>query len=468
MLNIMLYSKKNCAKMFFIREKKLRGTKVKKTTDEIVRSLKIKKPGALITGIFNILARVLYYRKCKVEVKRSVNLKDYKNKPILVVSNHASRMDYAFINFALKGRKTNFVAAENEFHRSHLKTVFRLAHVIPKKNFYPDMTTIKGMSRILRKEKNGCVCIFPCGMSTATGAQQPSAIGSGKMLKHFGVTVLAARIHGGYLLSPKFDVKERYGKVEVELFELFTPEQLAQLDEAEIQRRMDDAIFTDDFVWNEKRQHSYKCNWGCANHLEQLMYKCPKCGAEMRMVGSGNEIKCLECGNGGTLDNKYNLVPFENSVLPQNLRVWFDEERRAVRHEVSSPDFSMEEHVQIGTMQKYGYIKNKKIGSIFGDGILRVDKIGVSFKGTRDGKPYEFLIPLHTINTICFPVDTSFFYTYANNGEFLYFVPDSVSSTKWMLTIEEMYRISGGKWQNYPWFNYEEENYLEGYPLKKD
>ena len=82
------------------------------------------------------------------------------------------------------------------------------------------------MAKILKREKNGCVCIFPCGMSTASGAQQPSANGSGKMLKHFGVTVLRVLIHGGYFVSPKFDVKERYGKVEVELDELFTPQQL--------------------------------------------------------------------------------------------------------------------------------------------------------------------------------------------------------------------------------------------------
>lgn len=190
------------------------------------------------------------------------------------------------------------------------------------------------MAKILKREKNGCVCIFPCGMSTASGAQQPSANGSGKMLKHFGVTVLRVLIHGGYFVSPKFDVKERYGKVEVELDELFTPQQLRNMSEQEIQLQLDKALFTDDYEWNKTRQHSYKCNWGYANNLEQLMYKCPKCGAEMQMKGEGCEIKCLKCGNGGTLDSRYNLVPFEGSVLPENLRVWFDDQRRAVRKEV--------------------------------------------------------------------------------------------------------------------------------------
>lgn len=110
---------------------------MKKTTNEIVRTLKIKKPNFLVQKFFDALARMLYYKKCGVEIFRHIDVKKYANQPVIVVANHASRMDYAFVNYAMNGRKINFVAAENEFHRSHLKTVFRLAHVIPKKILYP-------------------------------------------------------------------------------------------------------------------------------------------------------------------------------------------------------------------------------------------------------------------------------------------------------------------------------------------
>ena len=72
------------------------------------------------------------------------------------------------------------------------------------------------------------------------------------MLKHFGVRVLAVRIHGAYLVCPKFDVKDRYGKVEVELDELFSPEQLQQMPADEIERKVDEAIFTDDYDWRTR------------------------------------------------------------------------------------------------------------------------------------------------------------------------------------------------------------------------
>ena len=121
-------------------------------------------------------------------------------------------MDYAFVTYAIPHRRINFVAAENEFHRSKFKFVFNAVKVIPKKNFVPDLKTIKCMAQILTKEKEGTACIFPCGMSTASGAQHPSMLGTGKMIKHYGATVLGVRIHGGYFVSPKFDITERGGK----------------------------------------------------------------------------------------------------------------------------------------------------------------------------------------------------------------------------------------------------------------
>ena len=427
---------------------------MKKTTDQAVKSVKIKKVNGFINAVLSRVARWVYFRPCKVEINRTVDLDDYKDKPVLIVANHASRFDYAFVNFAMKRRPINFVAAENEFHRSKFKFIFRIGHVIPKRNFVPNTKTIRGMAQILRKEKNGCVAIFPCGMSTASGAQQPSMIGTGKMLKHFGVHVLGVRIHGGYLVCPKFDVKERFGKVEVELFEMFNPQQLHEMTADEVQMKVDKELFCDDYDWNSSRQNSYNRKDGnYAENMEQILYKCPKCGAEMQMEGRGNKIQCKHCGNAATLDDKYNLVPTEGSLIPVNPREWFDWQRREMCKAVSDPNFVLEEHVTLSMMPKYGYLRHNKVALPVGDGTLHLDREGMTYTGTRDGQALTLFIPREAIPTICLPVDGSFFYTYAS-GEFLSFIPDSPSCMRWSLAVEEVYRIGGGKWVNYPWFDY--------------
>ena len=66
--------------------------------------------------------------------------------PYIVVSNHASRADYIFTGVPLLPNTLNYVAGYNEFHRSHLAFVFKLLNVIPKRNFTPDIYTIKEVS----------------------------------------------------------------------------------------------------------------------------------------------------------------------------------------------------------------------------------------------------------------------------------------------------------------------------------
>ena len=431
---------------------------MKKTIDQRVKEIRVKKMSRFASGLMGLLVGFLYKRPCRVTVDYHCRLKDYKNKPVIVVSNHASRFDYAFMRMAMK-RPINIIAAENEFHRKKFKTVFKLGQVIPKRNFYADTTTIKNVARLFKNYKNACVPLFPCGMSCASGAQQPSALGTGKMIKHFGVHVLAVRIHGAYLVCPKFDVKERFGKVEAEVEELFTPEQLKNMSVEEIDRKVDEAIFTDDYEWNATRQNSYKRKDGkYAENMEQMLYKCPKCGTEMQMEGRGAVIKCKHCGNGATLDDKYNLVPIENSVIPYNPREWFDWQRREMRKQVSASGFTMEEHVTLSVMPQYEYIGDNKLAYTVGAGTLKLNVDGLTYDGTRDGKVCKVFIPRDNLNTLCLPVDGSFFYTYAS-GEFLLFTPDTPSSLRWLLAVEEIYRVNGGKWQNYPWFDYGKEGF---------
>lgn len=90
--------------------------------------------------------------------------------------------------------------------------------------------------------------------------------------------------------------------------------------------------------------------------------------------------------------------------------------------------------------------------------MLRLDVNGLTYKGSRCGKQVEIFIPRDNLNTLCLPVDGSFFYTYAS-GEFLLFTPDTPSSLRWLLAVEEIYRVNGGKWQNFPWFDYGKEGF---------
>lgn len=363
----------------------------------------------------------------------------------IFISNHASRLDYIFTGVPVLPKRMNYVAGYNEFHRSHLSLVFNLLHVIPKKNFVPDIYTIKEILRVLKA--GGRICIFPEGMSSISGANQPVAIGTGKLIKRAKVPVYYSVIRGGYLTSPKYNLRDRCGKVEVEIKQLFTVEELDALTPEEIEVIINKAIYHDDYAWNKTAQNHYDIGETGAENLEDLLFWCPKCGKQHEMTTEGNKIYCKACGNGATLTDTYELVPFDDScVIPETQTVWFDMERELIKAEVADENFKLVEKVQLGMLPEYELLKDQATSVIVGSGQLTLDRSGLSYEGTKNGEAFCFHIDSKQLPTYGMCTDVSRFYTFVD-GEFVEFYPENRVVEKFFLATEEIHRLNGGHWQ---------------------
>lgn len=421
--------------------------KEKQTLQQKLAARKLKQPPALIYRILVIVLRLLFQKKLGITIKREVDLKEYKG-PYIVVSNHASRLDYLYAVMAFYPHTLNFVAGYNEFFRSHLAFIFRLMQVIPKKNFVPDLYTIRETSRILKS--GGRVVLFPEGMSSISGANQPCAIGSGKFLKHFGLPVLMMKIEGGYLTSTKYCLDERPGRVDVTISEFLSPEQIKSMSADDIQAKLDEELYHDDYEWNKREFVSFEAGGRVAHNLHTLLFWCPKCNKEFTMRGEGDTIRCSSCGNGAMMNDYYELIPFDDDcVIPETPSKWFDLQRRHIYLAVKDKAFQLKERVRLGVLPKYEYLKNQDTSVIVGEGELTLDHSGFSYSGTREGKPFSFHIEPKQLPTFGMCTDISRFYTFFEN-EFLEFFPESQSVEKWFLAAEEIHRLAGGQWRNFP------------------
>ena len=189
-----------------------------KTLEQKLHSKSIKKPNWIIYNFLGRLWQFTVARKYKLKTTFIDDPKKEKGSYILL-SNHASRMDYIFTAIPLLPHTFNFVVGYNEFFRSHLHGIFSLMHEIPKKNFTPDLYAIMEMKRVINN--GGRLTLFPEGMSSISGGSQPVALGTAKLLKFLKVPVYLSNIKGAYLVSPKFNLKERKGPVEVSFKKLF-------------------------------------------------------------------------------------------------------------------------------------------------------------------------------------------------------------------------------------------------------
>lgn len=421
-------------------------SKEKQTIAQKIRAKKIKRPPAFLYSVLGGVWKAFVMPKYNVKITDKCEMAKVK-EPHIMVSNHASRVDYVFMALALIKQRYNFVIGYNEYFRSHLNGVLSLMQVISKKNFTPDMYTIRSIKGVLKA--GGNIAIFPEGMSSISGANQPVAVGTGNFIKHMGVPVYYSKIKGGYLTTPKYNLDERLGTVEVEYDKLFSLEDLKALTPSEIEDRMNEALYHDDYKWNKEKKYVFKHNGNIAGGLHDLLFRCPKCKKDFTMLGEGNQIKCTACGNGATLDDTYAMTPFDDDcVIFDTQTEWFNWEREQIKQEIKQEGFTLKEHVQLGVLPDYELLTDLKTSLIVGEGDLTLDKTGLRFDGVKNGEKFEFFIPITEVPTYGMCTDVSRFYTFYK-GEFVEFYPQTHCVEKWFLATEELHRANGGVWQDF-------------------
>lgn len=418
---------------------------MKKTLDQKLHSRKLKKPGILYI-ILGYVWKLLFYKKYNINVTYKTDIKKVKG-PIILLSNHASRLDYMFTALPLLPKKFNFVAGYNEFFRSHLAGIFKIMNVIPKKNFTADIYTIKEVTRIIKKKGN--IILYPEGMSSISGANQPVAVGTGKFIKHFKLPVYYSLIKGGYLTSPKYDLKERLGRVEVEYDILLTPEEIEKLSPTEIEDLINKTLYHDDYAWNKEQKNEYKVGNSVAHNLHHLLYWCPRCGKEFTMKGEFNKIYCTSCNNGATITNTYEMIPFDDTcIIPATQTEWFNKERALAKEEIKDPNFKLTEKVKLGVLPLYKNLKNQATSEIVGEGLITLNHDGLTYNGTYNNEVVEMHIGIKELPTYGMCTDLTRFYTFYK-GKFIEFYPEGETVEKWFLTTESLHRLHNGKWRDF-------------------
>lgn len=419
----------------------------KKTTARKLLERREKTPDFLLYAILRLVMRIM-----NAGLHTKFTFKAYPGKdkgPFVLVSNHASRNDFLFTAPACYPRRLNYVVGYNEFYRFPAGILLRIAQVIPKKNFVPDVHAIRSIARVI--DRGGCISIMPEGMSSITGMAQPVMPGIGKLLKSLKVNVYYTKISGGYLTYTKHCLDARKGRCEVVVDKMFSPEDLAAMSEAEIEDTMNRLLAHDDYIWNSGAQQRFGKGEQMTKKLDTLLYMCPKCGSMYRMSCNGNIMHCTECGNTMEMDACGRIKAVgADSQCPEHVTDWTILERERAAADVRTPGFSYSGHVRIGLLPERGWLFGDNTSIICGDGTLTLDTSGLSYEGTLKDEPFNFHIPTENLPTFGMCTDISRFYTFLD-GCFIEFYPDAADVLRWDHLTEEMHRFRGGRWQNTPY-----------------
>jgi ribosomal protein S27AE len=430
--------------------------KNKKTIAQKLYERKYHRPNRFLYWLYYVLSKIFILHRYHPEIL----IKDDISKcqgPCFVIWNHLSRIDHAYLVEATYPKRLNILAGYNEFFRSHLQLPFKLMSILPKKNYANDIAGIKAMMKIVKE--GGCIAFSPEGMSSIYGTNQPVVVGTGHLLKHFGIPVYFLKMRGEYLANTKVCLDARVGKCQAELSLLFKPEDLSKLSQEEIEDKINLAFKGDDYEYAKEQHVKWETNGRICEHLNDLCYRCPKCGKEMTMVAHGDEIKCSSCGNGAKMNDYYEFEPFDDKcVVPASPSKWVAEERMQIIRDIrKDPNYSYSANVRIGFLPKYHYLKHKATSEVLGSGVFTIDHQGVHFKGSKNGEPYAIDLKYNSVFSLVIVTDLTQFALYVGE-EYVEFFPEIPCVGKLLLLTEEMHRLHVNTWKCLPWDAYMYQN----------
>lgn len=379
------------------------------------RKRRLGSPPAFLWFLAYLVIAPYYKLRYRVKIDRG-GLGKLRG-PGLVLAPHTAEADPFLIGLALYPRRPNYVVSAHFMANPKIRRIFKLLHVIPKRMFSSDPSTILNIGRA--KREGNLVVLFPEGRLPCSGHSVPVTAGTDALIRSLKIDVYVVTCHGAYLSFPKWG-KSRRGRIRVEVRRLFTPEEAATLPPEVIRARLAEAICHNDEA--AMPGIPYRCK-APAEGVDGILYRCPTCLREGTLGVQGDRILCT-CGKSVRLLPDYRL---EGSPHP-TLGSWFLWQR-----EVLDLDTPLEAAVRVGTPDADGNMDESA-----GEGTVRLDREALTFRGVVYGEELAFTLPTDRMGGIPITVGKHFDVYHNNRLYFFYPAPDTRLSVKWVVYYDKL------------------------------
>lgn len=355
--------------------------------------------------------RLLTFTKVKLRFKRNVEKIEH---PSIVLCNHGAFIDFAYTGTMLKKEKPHFIVARLYFYHKKLAWLLRAVGTFPKSMFAMDTESAMNCVRVIKGGR--VLAMMPEARLSTVGKFEDIQESTYAFLKKMGVHVYTIKLNGDYLAKPKWATGIRRGSlVEAELSLLFTPEQLTSLSTEEIGQKTEQALYYDEFKWLQTHPEIHYRSKKMAEGLENILTRCPKCGAHYSMKTEKNRIFCEKCDLSAEIDDRY---AFKNGTPFENFALWYDWQTERIAAEIAEDEnYALRADVELYHASKTG----KKMLDLAGAGECSLTRAGLSYIGTENGESVEKHFAIENIYRLLFGAGEDF--EIYQGKEIYYFVP---------------------------------------------
>ena len=309
-----------------------------------------------------------------------VNMKGIK-PPYILLCNHNAFFDFYIMSKAIAPHRGIFPAAVDDYIARERE--LRKLGTIPKRKYTADISILRNCRQVL---KEGMIFgIYAEARYSLCGVTEviPDAIA--QLCKYSKVPVVVFNCKGHHLYDPFWgNHHKRWVKhIEATMTCAYTPEQLKTASLEEINEKVHELLYNDDFRWqSEKRvKVTYKKR---AEGLHKVLYQCPHCVTEYKMNSKDDTVYCEHCGKKWKLNIYGELEAQEGETEFKFPTDWYKWEREQVKKEILAGDYKLECKCYVNDLpNSKGFVR-------LGNGTLVHDMTGFHVNGKRDYDGEEF------------------------------------------------------------------------------
>lgn len=401
-----------------------------------------KKENRIRVQKVNVYLMTVLYRSFRIWLRakgvkvKKINKVGKLNKPAIVLCNHGSFIDFIYASTLLRKYKPHFIVARLYFYNTILGHLLRKVGAFPKSMFAMDMESTKNSIAVLKN--NAVLAMMPEARLSTTGRFEDIQKSTYSFIKKSAVDVYTIKINGDYLANPKWGKGMRRGAVvEVELDILYTAEQLQSLSLSEIKKGIEQRLYYNEFQWLQQRpkiHYSSKC---IAEGLENILSVCPECNRKYTIKTEKDKLYCEHCGELTSLNDRYG---FDEDFRFADLTQWYDWQVDLLKKEIiEDENYAMTSKVELrlpgngrGLTRHGGY------------GTCTLNREGLTYSGTKDGKKVECHFSIQKIYRLLFGAGENF--EVYDGTQIHYFVPEERrAAVDWYIASSILYDIASSK-----------------------
>ena len=269
------------------------------------------------------------------------------------------------------------------------------------------------------------------------GLSTPIPEATYKFLKWLKADVYAARTTGSYFVMPKWSRGFRPGHTYMDVYKLFSKEELAAADIEKVKRKTEEALLFDAYREQEKIAAKYRNNANIIG-LENVLYMCPRCKSEYTIkLRNSDTLCCTKCGFEQNFDKfgfMHNESDKENEI--RYVSDWSKLIYEDLKSKISSGiNTSLSSKIKIHMIDEH-----KSRFTEVGEGTVILSRDGFNIKGNIKGEPSDLHISITNVPSLPFSPGK---YIEVQQGSSIYrCIPnDGISVMKYINMVKIFYEL---------------------------